>query len=128
MSTSQHGDHPRRHLQQTPGDDLQDTAAQELVHARAYADGVVTGSALQTSRLYNHPRHPAWLRCWLYAMDHDGQDLDPGELRDATGLDPRTLSRGLHQARTMRLIGNDSNARRLDVIHVPLTWQVPHAS
>ena len=57
-----------------------------------------------TTLTYNHPRHPAWLRCWLYAMDHDGRDLDPGELRDATGLDARTLSRGLKQARAMHLL------------------------
>lgn len=68
---------------------------------------------------YSHPRHPAWLRCWLYAMDHDGLDLHPGELRDATDLDQRTLSRGLRQARVMGLLSADSHARHLVVRHLP---------
>lgn len=81
-----------------------------------------------TTLTYNHPRHPAWLRCWLYAMDHDGQELEPCELRNATGLDSRTLSRGLKQARVMGLITGDSNARLLVVRHLPLSQrQVTHA-
>lgn len=72
-----------------------------------------------TARAYNHPRHPAWLRVWLYAMDHDGHHLTPCELRDATALDPRTLSRGLAVARTMGLLTADSNARRCRVLHMP---------
>lgn len=72
-----------------------------------------------TTSTYNHPRHPAWLQVWLYAMDHDGRTLDPGELRDACGLDQRTLSRGLRQARVMGLLSTDSNARHLVVIHLP---------
>lgn len=72
-----------------------------------------------TTLTYNHPRHPAWLRVWLYAMDHDGRDLDPGELRDACDLDQRTLSRGLRQARVMGLLSADSNARCCTVRHLP---------
>lgn len=72
--------------------------------------------------IYSHPRHPAWLRCWLYAMDHDTLHLRPMELRWATGLDARTLSRGLRQARKMGLLTDDSHARCLTVRHCPNTW------
>lgn len=65
---------------------------------------------------YANTRHPAWLRIWLYAMDHSGHDLQPGQLREATALEPRTLSRALHTARHLGLITSDSHARKVTAL------------
>lgn len=69
---------------------------------------------------YDNPRHPGWLRCWIFAMDHSGQPLAPGQLRDACLLDQRTLSRSLTTARKLNLITPDSNARCVKAV-------LPHA-
>ncbi|MBS2939580.1 hypothetical protein KDN32_17715 [Nocardioides sp. J2M5] len=62
---------------------------------------------------YDHPRFPGWFRVWLYAVDHEDQHLSGGQLREATGLDQRTLSRSLDRARRMSLLTPDSHARWL---------------
>jgi hypothetical protein len=60
---------------------------------------------------YTNPKWPGWLKVWVYGMDHHGQPLEPGQLRDACRLDQRTLSRSLTTARKLNLITADSNAR-----------------
>lgn len=70
---------------------------------------------------YDNPRLPSYMRIWLYAMHHEERHLDAGELRDATGLDQRTLSRGLTAARRVGLLTPDSHARWLVPRHLSLT-------
>jgi hypothetical protein len=59
----------------------------------------------------------------MVAVDRNGQELAPSELRTLTALDYRTLSRGLKTARKMGLLTPDSHARYLRTEHLPWTWQ-----
>lgn len=68
------------------------------------------------------PRHvwecrdlPLWTRVGLYALEHHGEPLAPGQLR--TTLDPtarpKDISRAITRAVNAGLLAHDSNARVL---------------
>lgn len=70
---------------------------------------------------YTNPRIPLWYRLFLYGIDHDGTDLQRGQLREA--LDPHRLgrdddiSRAIRHAERKGLLEPGSSAARLTLTH-----------
>jgi len=58
------------------------------------------GSLMSFARHYDNPRLALWYRVCLYAVDHDGQPLDRGELLRA--VDPLRLVRPAEISRAIR--------------------------
>jgi len=70
---------------------------------------------------YANPQLALWMRVTLFAHDHNGTTLKPGELRHA--LDPHStvrpaeISRAIQRARAAAILTPTSTASRLTIAH-----------
>lgn len=66
---------------------------------------------------YDNPRLTLSMRVILYAHDHDGQDLDRGQLRAAVDphARPAEISRAVRHAVRADVLTSTSTSRRLTV-------------
>lgn len=71
--------------------------------------------------LYANPQLALWMRVVLYAHDHNGTPLEPGELRRAVDphdlVRPAEISRAIQRARGAGILTSTSTAAHLSLVH-----------